>query len=308
MTCRIYPPQQLCRVLFFLGLAVFLAVPRGTGTAQQPKRDNLRMGTSGKLTGQGADGAREKAGLDSLKSYIKDETGFDNEIIQQTDWQELAEQLSKKKLDLGIFQGYEFAWVQEKYPDLKPLTVAVNVYMNSVAYVVTQRTDPAKDFAGLKGYSLSIPATGDHFLRLFVDRESEANGQKADAFFSKMTVSENVEDALDDLVDGKVQSLVTTRVGLEGYKRRKPGRFKQVKEVAHSKPFPPPVVVYQNSALDGATLRRFKESLLGAVKKERGQTLLTLFHLTSFELPPDDFNRVLADTRKEYPPPSTKAK
>jgi ABC-type phosphate/phosphonate transport system substrate-binding protein len=300
--------SRKCAPFLALGLALVLAIPAGTAAAQQAKLDMLRIGTSGSLTGEAPGGPKEKSGMDTLKSFIKDETGLDNEILRQKDWQELAEQMAKKKVQLGVFQGYEFAWAREKYPDLKPLAVTVNVYKYPVAYVVTARTDPAKDFAGLKGQSLAVPATGAGFLRLFVERQSEANGKKASEFFSKVTAPDNVEDALDDLVDGKVQAVVVDRASLEAYKRRKPGRFKQLKEVAQSKPFPPAVVAYYDSALDEATLRRFKDGLLGAAGKEKGQTLLTLFRLTGFEDVPDDFDRVLADTRKAYPPPDAKTK
>ena len=41
---------------------------------------------------------------------------------------ELADKMTKGELQLGVFQGYEFAWAQEKQPQLKPLALAVNVY------------------------------------------------------------------------------------------------------------------------------------------------------------------------------------
>jgi ABC-type phosphate/phosphonate transport system substrate-binding protein len=286
-------------------LAFALVISAGVVPAQEKKVDLLRIGTSGKLTsGSAAD--KEKAGQDTLHDYIKDETGLNNEIVRQKDWQELADKLSKGELQLGVFQGYEFAWAQEKKPDLKPLALAVNVYTYPVAYVVAKRDDAATDFAGLKGHTLAIPDTAQGYLRLFVDRQSEAAGKKADEFFGKITTPDNVEDALDDCVDGKVQAVAADRAALEAFKRRKPGRFKQLKEVAHSEPFPPVVVVYYDAKLDEATLKRFKDGLLGASKKERGQTLLTMFHLTGFEEPPADFAKVLAETRKAYPPPGEK--
>jgi ABC-type phosphate/phosphonate transport system substrate-binding protein len=286
-------------------LALLLALLIGAAQGQQAKVDVLRIGTSGTLTGSDA-GGKEKAGLDTLHAYIKDETGLENEIVRQKSWQELTDKLAKGQLELGVFPGYEFAWAQEKQSDLKPLALAVNVYTYPVVYVVAQRNDAATDFAGLKGHSLAVPANGQSFLRLFVDRQSEAAGKKAEEFFSKITEPDNVEDALDDLVDGKVQAVVVDRAGLEAYKRRKPGRFKQLKEVAKSQPFPPAVVAYYGSKLDDATLKRFKEGLLGASKKERGQTLLTMFHLTTFESPSEDFAKVLAETRKAYPPADAK--
>jgi ABC-type amino acid transport substrate-binding protein len=48
-----------------------------------------------------------------------------------------------------------------------------------------------------------------------VERQSEAGGKKAAAFFSSITSPDNIEDALDDLVDGKVQATVVDRAALE---------------------------------------------------------------------------------------------
>lgn len=272
----------------------------GTAGVQGGKVDVLRVGTSQSLTGNTK---KEDSARETLKSFIKEETGLDNEGVSQKDWRELAENLAKGKLHLGVFEGYEFAWAQEKHPELQPLAIAVNVYKYPVGYVVAQRKNDAKDFAGLQGQSLAIPTSGPHFLKLFVDRECEANKKKTATFFSKVTTPESIEDALDDVVDGVVQATVVDQAALVAYKRRKPGRFKQIKEVAHSQAFPAPLIAYYGKVLDEATRTRLKDGLLGASKKEKGQTMLTLFHLTAFEPVPENFGKVLAETRKNYPPP-----
>jgi ABC-type phosphate/phosphonate transport system substrate-binding protein len=306
MLSRVSLPRQRVALPAFV-LATLLVLPAATSRGQQARLDVLRIGTSGNMTG-GNSGAREKAGLDTLHSFIKDETGLNNEIVRQKAWRELAGKMAKGEPQLGVFQGYEFAWAQEKHPDLKPLALAVNVYTYPVAYVVVRRDDAAKDFDGLQGHSLAVPANGEAFLRLVVDRLSEANGKKVKDFFAKISEPDNVEDALDDLVDGKVRAVVVDHAALQAYRQRKPGRFKQLKEVFRSQPFPPAVVAYYGSVLDEPRLRRFKDGLLGAAKKEKGQTLLTLFHLTEFVTPPEDFGRVLAAIRKAYPPPGAEAK
>jgi ABC-type phosphate/phosphonate transport system substrate-binding protein len=301
------PPRHCGRRFVWraLLLAVFLATLPAAARAQQPKTDDLRIGTSNSLTTE-KKGDKEKGALETLKSFIKDETGLNNEIIRQKDWQELADKMAKGQLEIGVFQGYEFAWAQEKHPDLKPLALAVNLYRYPVVYVVTRRDDPAKDFAGLQGRSFGLPDTGQPYLRLFV--EHEAKGKELKDFFSKVSSAENVEDLLDDVVDGTVQAAGVDRAALEAFKQRKPGRFEKLKEVAKSQPLPPVVIVYYDKVLDEATLKRFREGLLGAAKKEKGKTILNLFHLTGFDPVPDDFAKVLADTRKEYPPPKDQAK
>jgi ABC-type phosphate/phosphonate transport system substrate-binding protein len=280
-------------------LLLCVALAAATSRGQDAPSNVLRIGTSGTLSAEAA--AKEKSNLQTLRSFIKDETGFQSEITRQKDWRELADKMAKKQLQLGVFQGYEFAWAQAKYPQLKPLALALNVYTYPIAYVVAKRDNPAKDFAGLKGQSFSLPSAGQHFLRLFVDRQAQANGKDIKDFFGKVTTADNVEDALDDVVDGVTKATAADRAALEAYKRRKPGRFKQLKEVAKSPPVPPALVAYYDAVLDEATLTRFRDGLLRAGKTDRGQTMLTLFRLTGFVTPPEDFAKVLAQTRKTYP-------
>lgn len=268
---------------------------------QPAKLTVLRIGATGTLTGA-ADSLREKAGNDLLETFIREETGYKAQIKGQLNWEELAASLVTGETHLGVFQGYEFAWLQEKRSDIKPLAIAVNAHRYPIACIVTGKNNPAASFGDLSGKSLAIPASCHACLRMFVDRQSAASGKKAEAFFSSITAPENVEDCLDDLIDGKLNAAVVDQASLDAFKRRKPGRFNQLKEVARSQPFPPIVVAYFGNVLDETTLSRFKEGLLGAAKKEKGELLLTLSKLTAFEAVPDDFAKVLADTRKAYPP------
>jgi len=285
-------------------LALGAVTVNGVGGQQKPV-DTLRIGASGQLTAHSA-ASKEEAALETLRVFIKDETGLNNEIVREKDWQTLADKMAKGELHIGVFQGYEFAWARERQANLHPLALAINVYRYPVVYVVAKKDSPARDFAGLKGQSLAVPALGQPYLTLFLERQSLANGLKPEAFFAKITHPENVEDALDDVVDGVVQTAVTDRAGLDAFKRRKPGRFAKLKEVVHSQPLPPVVVAYYDKVLDESTLARFRKGMLEASHKEKGETMLTLFRLTGFETPPSDFDRVLAETRKAYPPPDGK--
>jgi ABC-type phosphate/phosphonate transport system substrate-binding protein len=303
------PVKQPGLGFIFLGgaLAGLLAAAGAAVQGQQAKFEVLRIGTSGTVGADMPDKKKDDAALETLKGFIKEETGFDNEIIQEKNWRELVDKLARGQVQLGVFQGYEFAWAVEKTPDLKPLALAVNVYLYPIAYVIVKKDNPAKDFAGLQSQTLAVPNTDQRFLRLFVSRQSQAHGKSLDTFFSKITSRDNVEDALDDVVDGVVQAVVADRAALEAYKRRKPGRFSQLKEVAHSQPFPPALVAYYGNHVDSATLQRFQVGLLEAQNKEKGQTMLTLFKLTGFEKVSADFGKIIAQTQKDYPPPSVKA-
>jgi len=282
-------------------IGALLAALGPAAQGQKGKIDVLRIGASSTFNSSKS-GIAEEAAFDTLKAFIKEETGFDNKIEREKDWTEVADKLAKGQLHIGAFEGVEYAWALEKYPALKPLALAVNVYRYPIAYVIVNKQNKAKDFKGLQGQTVALYAASPPHLRMFVDREAEKSGKKTDAFFSKVVTVDGVEDALDDVVDGVVQATVADRAALEAFKRRKPGRFEKLKEVLKSEPFPPPVVAYFDNMLDNQTTTKFREGLLGASKKEKGQMVLTLFRITGFELAPEDFGKVLADTRKNYPP------
>jgi ABC-type phosphate/phosphonate transport system substrate-binding protein len=282
-------------------VAALLATQGAAARGQQAGLDILRIGASGTLTGK-ADDPKEEAGMKTLRRFIESEAGLDSDIKRQIPWQTLADRMSKGELHLGFFQGYEFAWAQERYPDLKPLSIGVTGERYPVACVLTRRDNKARDFAGLHKQSLSLPITPHGFLRLFVERQCKANGVNAEEYFIKITSPDNFEDALDDVVDGIVNATVVDGAALEAYKRRKPARFKRLKEVTRSQPFPPAVVAYYGSVLDQATLSSCRDVLLGAARKEKGQTLLTLSRLTAFESLPDNLGAILTRARRAYPP------
>src|SRR5581483_2806844 len=171
----------------FIACAVVALLLAG-GYAQQANIDVLRIGNSGSLV---VTGGNENEALKSLQSFIKDETGFNNEIIRQKDWQELLQKMRQKDLHLGVFQGYEFAWAQEKDPQLKPLALALNVYVYPVVYVVVRNDTSIADFNGLQGQTLALPATGQAHLRLYVAKLTHENGKKPEQFFAKITSPEN---------------------------------------------------------------------------------------------------------------------
>jgi ABC-type phosphate/phosphonate transport system substrate-binding protein len=294
------PPRRIPRAFLLApcllaALLLFAAAEDGQG---QQKMDVLRIGTSGSFSSEKSS-EKEKSSLETLREFIKEETTLNNQIVDEKDWRTLADKMAKGQLHLGAFQGYEFAWAQEKYPQLKPLALTVNAYTYPVGFVVTQKTNPAKDLAGLKGKTFAIPTSGQRFLRLFLEKQA---GAKPEAFFSKVTTPENIEDALDDVVDGDVTAMVVDLAALKTFERRKPARYKKLKEVAKSQPFPPPLVAYYGTVLDGSTREQFRNGLLNARRKEKGKQMLTLFRLTDFAVPPPDLPKVLAETRKTYPP------
>src|SRR5262249_32783365 len=93
-------------------IAVLLAIFWGTSLApaisQQAKKiDVLRIGTTGVLLESSPEGSEETA-QESFRNFIKNEVGFNNEILAVDDYKILSDRLQSGKLHLGVFMGYEF--------------------------------------------------------------------------------------------------------------------------------------------------------------------------------------------------------
>jgi len=241
------------------------------------------------------------ASTPAFQKLMQAQTGLPSEVASPTDTDELADKLMRGQLHLGIFQGVEFAWMCQKHPDLRPLVIAVNQHPNRQAHLLVRQDFPAANFAGLNGKTLAIPKRSREHCLLFVERQCQQLGREPAKFFSRIPTPDNIEEALDDVVDGTVQAAVVDGVGLECYKRRKPGRFAKLKELLKSELFPDTVVAYRQGALDEATVKRFREGLLKADKTATGRLLLMLWTLTAFQPVPPDFDRMLTDIAKAYP-------
>jgi len=221
-------------------LAILLAAVVGV-LAQDSKPKTLLIGS----TGLGDSDAKDKAALKTLKKFIKEETGLDNEIQQQRGWREVADDLAADKVHIGVFQGPEFAWAKAKHPKLEPLALGINVERYPVAYLVAKKGGKVSKVADLEGKDLALASAAPRFLFSFLRKETGKNPEK---YFKALKKSENVEDALDDVVDGNVPAAIVDKGALEAFRRRKPGRFKQLEPVARSEPFPPVVIAYHPRA------------------------------------------------------------
>lgn len=294
------------RRLILLGLAFALSLGLASGPARGQKTskiDVLRIGST-KFLSESATDANEETVFQTFRDFIKGETGYTNDIDSVDSYTELAEKMAAGRFHIGVFLGQEFAWAKTKDPKLTVLATSVNTYPYRYAYVLVNADNKAADFADLKGQSLTFPKIGLVYLRPYVEGRCLAADKKPDEYFSKVTVRANVEEALDALVEGSEQVVVVDRVGAETYKRRKPARYAQLKELIRSDPLLPALVAYREGAVDAGSLGKVRDGLINASKKKQGQRLLDLFRLTGFQTPPKDFDTVMAQALKAYPAPS----
>jgi ABC-type phosphate/phosphonate transport system substrate-binding protein len=242
--------------------------------------------------------------IKTFNELVREFTGLNSKVVEGGDAYSVARDLKEGKLHLGVFQGFEFAWVQQKDAKVKPLMIAVYYDRNPRASLVVQKTYANETIADLKGKAVAIPAVSGGHTRLFLDRLTTDQAKTTPKmFFSKVVRPANSEAALDALCDDDVQAVVVDNVSLETYKTVKAGPFRRLKVLKQSDVFPAGVVAYYEGKLDAETLKRFTSGMLEANKSARAKEMMSTFKITAFEVIPADYAQTLAATLKAYPAP-----
>lgn len=245
------------------------------------------------------------AAFGSFKELAAAEMGLKSDVEVVQGPFDIGDRLASGRFQFGVFNGFEFAWLRKRHPDLTPLALIVNQQQRPHACLVVRGDSPAKDFAALRGKSLAFPNRTAEFGRLFLERACEKNGSDVKRFFGAMIRTQSLEDALDDVVDGKAAAAVVDGVGLASYEHRKPARFARLKVLERSIDFPAAVIAYRKGTFEDGTLDRMRGALVAYGQKPEGEQLLTLCRLSGFEDVPQDYDRLLAASAKAYPPPKT---
>lgn len=246
---------------------------------------------------QEAPASKRKLFSKEFSDMVRDFTGLMSTVTQGINPQTAAKQLDEQKWHLGVFHGVEFAWVMAKHPKLKPLMIAATKVKPVKAVLVVKKDGGLTGIADLKGKDVSMLEL--LHCRLFADKQTS----KASNYFGNVLRTRSVEDALDNVLRGKVQAAIVDTPNLEFYKDLQPGRYNQLKIAAESEPFPAAVIVYRENGLSDALLKHLRDSMLKVNQTDRGRESLEAFRVSSFELAPDDYQQKLADILQAYPAP-----
>jgi ABC-type phosphate/phosphonate transport system substrate-binding protein len=239
--------------------------------------------------------------MQPFQALMESQTGVPGKIQPGGDVFQLAEALNNNKVQLGVFHGVEFGWAKEKYPELRPLMIAVNENRNLRAWILVRDGSNIQSLADLTGKALGMSKHTRHHCHLFLERRCEELGHKPEQFFGRIVTLRNSEVAIEALLSDSVQAVLIDDLSGNCYKRYKPAQFATLKLLETSPTFPAGVVAYRPGALDEATLRRFREGMLNANKNTMGRQMMTMWRLTAFEKIPADFDASLASIIKAYP-------
>ena len=140
----------------FLGAGIGAAL--AAGFSFQDKRQDVRIGIVETLFPDIPE-KTVNASIDQFRQIMERETGHTGESVTIKTYAEVADQLVKNKIQLGVMHGVEYAWVRPKYSELRPLVVAVNqqTYVSAILARAGRRWP--RGFFWLEGASDRDPGT-----------------------------------------------------------------------------------------------------------------------------------------------------
>ena len=282
------------RILTITTCSLLIGV--GFLTAQDP--DIIHLGMLDSLVKDLTPG-KQKIVESEFPDMVKEFTGFQSKLFQGGDPFTGAKKLADGQWHLGVFQGVEFAWAQSKDPKLRPLMIAVGQEKTIRALVVAKKDSPVKSVADLKGKNIHL-LTGREHCRLFADKAADGDAKK---HFGKVSLMNNTEMALDDILRGKVEAVVADNTVLENYKSVKPGSYNRLKIVAESETFPATTIAYREGGLNEKAREQFKRGMLKANETDKGRDMMANFNVYAFEPAPADYPKQLEAILKAYPAP-----
>jgi ABC-type phosphate/phosphonate transport system substrate-binding protein len=296
----------LCSIGLAAGLAA-LTPARQADAEEMPKAPTVRVGLASSLFRDTPE-VMIQAIARPFRSLVESQTGLSGQLVPNVKPDDLCVQMKDDKLQLGVLHGYEYAWLRQTYPDLKPLMIAVNQQSHLKANLVVRNDNKAASLEDLKGLTIAVPRRTREHCHLFLDRHCQTTGCCTKEYFGKIVASPSVEEGVDGVILGRTDAVLVDGVFLDWYKENKPTAYAKLKVVQESEVFPAAVVVHYGTALDADTLRRFREGMISAKDNPRGLSLMTLCQITSFEPIPTDYEQLLTDIAKAYPAPKGKEK
>ena len=286
----------------FAGLTACLLAFAPAGPTAGAGSDSLRVAVGDSFFHDMSAGLIKNV-TEPFGDVMRETSGLKGDMVTGGDVWSVARQLEDGKVQLAVFHGMEFAWVHQKYADLRPLMIAAKDPPPR-AYILVRTDSNLAAFGDLKGKDIGIPRRSKEHCYYFLNREvRQLGGKTLKDFFSRVVTGLTTEDTLDALAAGKVSSVLVDQSGMDFYKDLKPGVFAKLKPLAKSDVFPSDVIVYKQGNLDAKTQTRIRDGLRAAEKTDSGKDMMKTWAIASFEPVPKDFDQTMETSLKKFPPP-----
>lgn len=234
-----------------------------------------------------------------FRELLKRQTGLEGELDVLEKHDDLAARLQENKIQVGVFHGFEWAWVKDRHPDLVPLAVSVPARRFQAALVV-RADSKAQSPADLKG-NVAVPLGTRAHCYLFLERLAET--LPAGTCVATHMPKNGPDEVLDLVIDGKEQAAVLDFANLAAFQNDRPGRGAQLRVLAQSDVFPYTTVVYRKDSISPEMAGKIKSGLLNTKYEASGKAFLFLWKLKGFEEVPAGHDAELRAVAVKYPAP-----
>jgi ABC-type phosphate/phosphonate transport system substrate-binding protein len=241
-----------------------------------------------------------QAAATPFSELLKKQTGLDGEVKVVDGCETLARRLDDKTIHFGVFHGFEWAWLKDRYPKLVPLVVTVP-HQHAQACLVVHVDSKAQKPHDLKGECVTVPFGTKAHCRLYIERLQQ--DLPAGRCCPRKLRDQGSDDALDSVVTGKCDAVLVDAAALTAYQDNKPGPASQLRVLCKSEPFPPTVVVYREGGVDPATVKKIKTGLINSSTTSQGRAFMFLWKLKGFEAVPAGYDDQLKKIHEAFPPP-----
>lgn len=294
-----------------VGLIVSLAAVLPDTSAQPPKTTpakplpEVRIGLPLALF-RDVPPALIDAAAQPFKEMIQKTLEMNGSLVQAKDYKVLAEQLKSKQIDIALFHGFEYAWIDHQ--DLVPLAVTRPSCGKVQACLVVNYNSKAEQPKDLKGACIAVPKGSKAHCQMFLEkiREKLPEDCKGDCCpISHKGTPPTAEDILDDVAsgNGKCEAALVDVSQLLAYQADKPGLGLCLKVIFQSEILPSAVIVCRKDALTEQQRQSITRSLIDCTKNPQGKLFCIFWNLKGFGEYTDEYRTLVTKTREAYPAP-----
>jgi ABC-type phosphate/phosphonate transport system substrate-binding protein len=244
-----------------------------------------------------------------FKEMIQKIAGMNGSLVKAKDYKILAEQLKEKQVDVALFHGFEYAWVEN--PDLIPLAVTLPKCGKVQACLVVNVGSKAKEPKELKGACVAVPKGSKAHCQMFLERLRESLPNPGDCCPIEVKgTPPTADEVLDDVASGcgTCEAALVDISSLLAYRAAKPGAGACLRILTESELLPAAVIVCRRDSLTAKQMKAITDGLLDCPKTVEGQLFLTFWSWKGFGRVTEDYRDSLEKSRKAYPVPANPKK
>ncbi len=238
-----------------------------------------------------------------FQTMIQDKAGVKGSVEVVEDYKALAQKIKDGKIDIGVFHGFEYAWIKDT-PGLIPLVATVPNCGKVQACLVVRLDSKFLDPKDLKGACVLVPAMSKAHCHMYLDRlrEKLPEGDCCPAKTAGLSPQDALGEVANSAGDAPVAAIVDV-ASLLALERSLPGCHKKLRILAQSELLPSAVVVYRKAALDDATVTRIRNGLIDCVNTPIGKMFSLFWQLKGFEDVSVAYHATVAKSLAAYPEP-----